>query len=58
MTRSWIIHLRPKHGLLVNDSLVAASALGAGIGALATGDRDFERVAGLTVYRPQDLAGA
>lgn len=49
--------LRERHGLLTNDSLLLAAALRHGIDALATADRDFERVRGLRVFRPADLAG-
>lgn len=47
--------LRRRHGLLVNDSLIAASALASACATLATADRDFERVEELTVALPADL---
>ncbi len=50
-SREW----RERHGLLVNDSLVVQSAVDQRVTALATADRDFERVEGLEVYRPGDL---
>ena len=46
--------VRKRHGLLTNDSLVAAQALALG-GALASADGDFARVEGLKLYRPTDL---
>lgn len=49
--------VRRRHGLLVNDSLVAAAMLDAGIEALASADRDFERLDDVRVYRPGDLSG-
>ena len=48
--------LRSAHGLLTNDSLIAAAAQERGIQNLASSDRDFERVGWLTIYRPTDLA--
>jgi len=47
--------LRSRHGLLTNDSLLAATALGRGVTAFASADRDFERVEELQLYRPADL---
>jgi predicted nucleic acid-binding protein len=47
--------VRSEHGLLVNDSLVVTSALDNGAEALASADRDFERVLELPLYRPTDL---
>ena len=46
---------RRNHGFLTNDSLVMASAADAGVDAIATADRDFRRVRGLSVYFPGDL---
>jgi predicted nucleic acid-binding protein len=48
--------LRSAHGLLTNDSLIAAAAEERGIRNLASSDKDFERVGWLTLYRPTDLA--
>ncbi len=48
---------RREYGLLVNDSVTVALALNQGITALASADRDFERVEELVVYRPTDIAG-
>ena len=48
--------LRVRHGLLTNDSLVAATALEL-TPSLASADAAFERVAGLTVFAPNDVAG-
>jgi predicted nucleic acid-binding protein len=50
-------HYRHRYGLLVNDSLVAASAKAAGISSMATADADFRRVPDLAVYGPADIAG-
>lgn len=47
--------IRREYGLLVNDSLVVATARGAGIGHLASADPDFGRVKDLELYRPGDL---
>lgn len=49
--------LRAELGLLVNDSLIAASAIEADAHALASADRDFERLAAVTLYTPDDLSG-
>ena len=47
--------IRKRYGLLVNDSLVAASATLAGLRVLATADSDFERVTELEIFGPEDL---
>ena len=47
--------IRRQYGLLVNDSLVVASARGAGIGHLASADADFHRVKEIKLYQPGDL---
>lgn len=52
LLHSW--DLQKRHGLLVNDSLIAASALALGLKAIATADRDFQRL-GLAFYSPSDL---
>jgi predicted nucleic acid-binding protein len=44
-----------KTGLLTNDSIIVATMRDAGVTAIATADRDFERVDGLQVFRPTDL---
>jgi predicted nucleic acid-binding protein len=46
--------VRRRHGLLTNDSLVAAAALALG-GRLASADRDFASVDGLSLFAPSDL---
>jgi predicted nucleic acid-binding protein len=46
---------RQAAGLLTNDSMIVACMRRYGIEALATSDRDFERVDGISVYRPADL---
>ncbi len=47
--------VRKKYKLLVNDSLVAATATLAGLSSLATADSDFRRVAELETHEPADL---
>ena len=47
--------LRTEHGLMVNDSHLCASALVSGVTAMASADRDFERVGAIQLYRPGDL---
>lgn len=47
--------MRTEYGLMVNDSIMAASAVSADIELFATADRDFERVSELTVAAPGDL---
>jgi len=47
--------IREGHGLLTSDSLIAATMARHRLTGLATNDRAFERVGGLTVYRPTDL---
>jgi predicted nucleic acid-binding protein len=46
---------RSRYGLLVNDSLVLTSAVDHGVTALASADRDFERVEEVQLYSPGDL---
>ena len=50
--------LRMNHGLLTNDSLVAAAALQEAGGVLATADAAFSQVPGLTTHAPSDLQRA
>jgi predicted nucleic acid-binding protein len=47
--------VRDRYGLLTNDSVIVATMRDAGVTAIATADRDFERVDGLQVFRPTDL---
>lgn len=47
--------LRPEYGLMVNDSIMVATALAAGVELMATADRDFRRVRALSVAVPGDL---
>jgi predicted nucleic acid-binding protein len=42
-------------GLLTNDSMIVSCMRDFGIRALATNDGDFERVIGITVYKPDDI---
>jgi len=41
--------------LLTNDSLIVSCMRQCGVSSLATSDLDFERVAGITIFRPTDL---
>ncbi len=50
--------VRAAHGLFTNDSVIVATMRDAGVGAIATADRDFERVEGIQVFRPTDLGAA
>lgn len=47
---------RASSGLLTNDSIVVGAMRVYGVSALATSDLDFERVTGITVYSPTDVA--
>lgn len=47
--------LRTQHRLLVNDSLVAATALDVEAKAIASADRDLRRVKDLPFYSPSDV---
>ncbi len=47
--------LRAEAGLMVNDSLMASTALSAALEVIATSDGDFRRVRPLTVAEPGDL---
>lgn len=49
------VDIRREYGLLVNDSLVVAAARDAGVEHVASADPDFDRVQGITRYRPSDL---
>ena len=42
-------------GLLTNDSMVVSCMREYGLSLLATNDADFERVAGVTVFKPTEL---
>ena len=46
---------RQAAGLLTNDSMIASCMREYGISFLATNDSDFERVAGITLFKPGDL---
>lgn len=48
--------LQRQHGPLTNDSLMVSTALRAGVTQLATADPQFDSVAGLSVFKPDDLA--
>ena len=49
------LYWRQRYGLLVNDSVSAALMNRFGINAIATNDRDFQRIQGLAVHMPGDL---
>jgi predicted nucleic acid-binding protein len=46
---------RQAAGLLTNDSLIVSCMREYGVSFLATNDSDFERVAGITLFKPADL---
>ena len=46
---------RQAAGLLTNDSMIVSCMREYGISFLATNDSDFERVAGITLFKPEDL---
>ncbi len=48
---------RSKYGLLTNDSMIASCMRSYGVSCIATNDRDFGRVHGFDVFRPDDLQG-
>ena len=49
--------VRQSEGLLTNDSLVIACMREQGLTRLATANGDFDRVSGMTIYKPTDLEG-
>jgi predicted nucleic acid-binding protein len=49
--------VRKTEGLLTNDSLVVACMRAQGLTKVATANGDFDRVSGITVYKPTDLEG-
>ena len=49
--------VRKDEGLLTNDSFVVAFMREQGLTQLATANGDFDRVGGLTIYKPADLEG-
>jgi predicted nucleic acid-binding protein len=46
---------RQAAALLTNDSMIVSCMREYGLSFLASNDADFERVAGLTVFKPSDL---
>jgi predicted nucleic acid-binding protein len=46
---------RQAAGLLTNDSLIISCMREYGLSFLASNDSDFERVAGITIFKPTDL---
>ncbi len=49
--------VREEAGLLTNDSMIVACMREYGVQYLASSDRAFQRVSGITVFRPEDLPG-
>jgi predicted nucleic acid-binding protein len=49
--------VRKSEGLLTNDSLVVACMRAQGLTKVATANGDFDKVSGITVYKPTDLEG-
>ena len=49
--------VRKNEGLLTNDSLVVACMRAQGLTKVATANGDFDKVSGITVYKPADLEG-
>jgi predicted nucleic acid-binding protein len=47
--------IRSRYGLMVNDSLIAATMRDIGVEAIATNDDGFSRVDWIKVYKPGDL---
>lgn len=47
--------IRARYGLMVNDSLIAATMGEAGLVALATNDDGFSRVDWIRLYKPEDM---
>lgn len=47
--------LQHTYGLLTNDSLNLAAGLRGGVNMLATADPQFDSVAGVTIFKPDDL---
>ncbi len=43
---------KARYGLLTNDALLVTSMQRDGLTALASNDPDFDRVEGITLYRP------
>lgn len=46
---------RQSASLLTNDSMIVSCMREYGVSFLATNDADFERVAGITIFKPTDL---
>ena len=49
--------VRKNEGLLTNDSLVVACMRAQGLTKVATANGDFDKISGITVYKPTDLEG-
>lgn len=47
--------LRPRYGLMTNDSLIAATVLARRIEQLASAHSDLGAIEDITVYRPGDI---
>ena len=46
---------RVNAGLLTNDSMIVAAMREYGISRIATNDRQFDAIAGITVFSPTDI---
>ena len=46
---------RKASGLLTNDSIIVAAMRGYGVSLIATNDRQFDTVPGITVFSPTDI---
>ena len=51
------VEVRKREGLLTNDSFVMAFMREQGLTQLATANGDFDRLVGMTIYKPTDLEG-
>ena len=49
------LELQKQHGLMTNDSLILAVTRRLGLTEIATADSHFDPIAGLSVYKPDDL---
>jgi predicted nucleic acid-binding protein len=49
------LRVQKDYGLLTNDSLLAATSVRNGIKNIATIDSDFDRISGITIYKPDDV---
>jgi len=47
--------IRAVHGLMVNDSVTVAIMKREGIDSLASNDKEFEKIEGISIYKPSDI---